>query len=121
MCSCIVTCVTVVCEHQVCRGSHRLRAFERLRAYASSRVGADGTRSGWLSDDGADAAELCENSPAPAPTLQVVSAAPAGAQTPVLGSLAHTVHVHNHIVLWMVLCMSTGSFMASSRLVATCR
>ena len=46
---------------KVCRGSHRLRAFERLRAYASSRVGADGTRSGWLSDDGAGVAELCIN------------------------------------------------------------
>lgn len=38
---------------QVCRGSHRLRAFDRLRDYSASRVGADGTRSGWLSDDGA--------------------------------------------------------------------
>ena len=51
--------LTAVRERQVCRGSHRLRAFERLRAYASSRVGADGTRSGWLSDDGVRAAGLC--------------------------------------------------------------
>ncbi|KAK9839538.1 hypothetical protein WJX81_008260 [Elliptochloris bilobata] len=36
----------------VCRGSHRLRAFDRLRGYAASRVGSDGTRSGWLSGDG---------------------------------------------------------------------
>ncbi len=38
---------------QVCRASHRLRAFQRLRSYGASRVGADGTSSGWLSDDGA--------------------------------------------------------------------
>lgn len=37
----------------VARGSHRLRAFERLRnGYGTSEVGDDGTRSGWLADDG---------------------------------------------------------------------
>ncbi len=38
---------------QVCRGSHRSRAFERLRCtYGESTVGRDGTLSGWLTDDG---------------------------------------------------------------------
>lgn len=37
----------------VARGSHRLRAFTRLRGgYGTSEVGDDGTRSGWLADDG---------------------------------------------------------------------
>ncbi len=39
---------------QVCRGSHRSRAFERLRStYGQSSVGRDGTLSGWLTDNGA--------------------------------------------------------------------
>lgn len=38
----------------MCRGSHRLRAFGGVRAgYGRTAVGRDGTRSGWLADDGA--------------------------------------------------------------------
>mmetsp|Transcript_52612 Transcript_52612/g.167277 ORF Transcript_52612/g.167277 Transcript_52612/m.167277 type:complete len:123 (-) Transcript_52612:34-402(-) len=41
----------------VCRGSHRSRAFARLRAsYGASEVGGDGAASGWFSDDGRDVA-----------------------------------------------------------------
>lgn len=37
----------------VCRGSHRLRAFAQLRErYFASQIQADGTHSGWISDDG---------------------------------------------------------------------
>ena len=39
---------------QVCRASHRSRAFEQLRtSYGQSTVGKDGTTSGWLTDNGA--------------------------------------------------------------------
>jgi hypothetical protein len=39
---------------QVCRTSHRSRAFKQLRTtYGQSRVGKDGTTSGWLTDNGA--------------------------------------------------------------------
>ena len=38
----------------VARGSHRSTAFAKLRStYGASRVGHDGTRSGWLTDDAA--------------------------------------------------------------------
>lgn len=41
----------------VAAGSHRLPAFAAVRAdYGVSQVGADGTRSGWLSDSGASLA-----------------------------------------------------------------
>ena len=44
---------------QVCQASHRSRAFERLRStYGQSSVGKDGTRSGWLTDDGASLQHL---------------------------------------------------------------
>lgn len=37
----------------VCRATHRSRAFSDLReSYGASQVGADGTASGWLTDDG---------------------------------------------------------------------
>ena len=50
------------CLRQVCRGSHRLRAFGGVRAsYGRSAVGRDGTRSGWLTDDGAKVGALVGN------------------------------------------------------------
>ncbi|KAL3139237.1 hypothetical protein ABBQ32_006007 [Trebouxia sp. C0010 RCD-2024] len=43
----------------VCRGSHRMRSFAKLKAgYGQSQVGADGTQSGWYSDNGADLAHM---------------------------------------------------------------
>ena len=44
---------------QVCRASHRSRAFEGLRStYGQSSVGKDGTLSGWLTDDGSSLQRL---------------------------------------------------------------
>lgn len=43
----------------VCRGSHRMRSFAKLKAgYGQTQVGKDGTQSGWYSDNGADLANM---------------------------------------------------------------
>ncbi|KAA6426637.1 MAG: hypothetical protein FRX49_03747 [Trebouxia sp. A1-2] len=43
----------------VCRGSHRMRSFAKLKAgYGQTQVGKDGTQSGWYSDNGADLAHM---------------------------------------------------------------
>ena len=55
------TCSTPCCL-QVCRGSHRMRAFGRIRrGYGRGTVGADGTASGWLTGDGARLGSLVSN------------------------------------------------------------
>jgi hypothetical protein len=52
-----------ICSCQVCRGSQRLRGFDRLRAsYGQSTVGRDGASSGWLTNDGSTLSELVSGS-----------------------------------------------------------